>query len=88
MKSLAKPDYSSITSHYLSPFPEQRSSHPISEADALRTLGANTFTGFTPVVYTEDARGERLTDREGRPMSIATLHGSVGVFYVFEFQES
>ncbi|WP_037905018.1 hypothetical protein [Actinacidiphila yeochonensis] len=87
MKSLVKPTYSSITSHYLSPFPEQRSSRPTTEQSAHQTLGANTFTGFTPVIYTEDARGERLTNREGRPMSIATLHGSAGVFYVFEFQE-
>ncbi|WP_031522640.1 hypothetical protein [Streptomyces sp. NRRL F-5123] len=88
MKSLVHPTYTDITSHRIGPLRGQHSSHPTTEAEAHRTLGANTFIGFTPVVYTTNARGERLVNRDGRPMSIATLHGSGGVFCIFEFQES
>lgn len=51
---------------------------PMSTAREL--IGANTLAGFTPVVHSTTAKGDQLLTRDGRPLTVAAVHGSTNVW--------
>ena len=59
----------------------------LSHDEAHRLIGANVLAGFAPVAYTRAPSGEQLRSRDGHPLTVVALHGSVGIRGLLEIEQ-
>jgi hypothetical protein len=59
----------------------------LSHDEAHRLIGANVLAGFEPVAYTRTPAGDHLRTRDGQPLTVVALHGSVGIRGLVEIEQ-